>query len=200
MFSVELSTREYNGYVVVALCGELDIVDAAAVASALGTIVAREPGIIVDLAGLEFIDSSGVAVLAYGRKRARRAGGDLLLAAPRRQVVQVLTLTRLVDVFTVHASVEEAICSAEGSLRAPVPAQRRVSKMQWPRMPAWTAAVRAMGVADPREQAKRSVTTARGHTSGLSPALDGPAPQPAVPGSAGAGSCRGAPRGRTGER
>ena len=71
-------------------------------------IVARRPEIIVDLAGLEFIDSSGVAALARGRKLARHAGGDLLLASPQREVLRVLTVTRLIDIFPVHASVDEA--------------------------------------------------------------------------------------------
>jgi anti-sigma B factor antagonist len=113
MFSVDLSTSEYGGHVVVALRGELDI---AGVAAALAAVAARKPEIVVDLAGLEFIDSSGVAALALGRQHARHAGGDLLLAAPRQQVLRVLTLTRLIDVFPVHASVEEAASSA-GRLR-----------------------------------------------------------------------------------
>jgi anti-sigma B factor antagonist len=112
MFSVDLSTSEYGGHVVVALRGELDIAGAAGVAAALATVAARKPEIVVDLAGLEFIDSSGVAALARGRRHARHAGGDLLLAAPRQQVLRVLTLTRLIDVFPVHASVEEAASSA----------------------------------------------------------------------------------------
>jgi anti-sigma B factor antagonist len=82
MFSVDLRTRESGGHVVVELRGELDLADAAGVAAALAAVAAREPQIIVDLAALEFIDSSGVAALARGRKQARRAGGDLLLAAP----------------------------------------------------------------------------------------------------------------------
>jgi hypothetical protein len=51
----------------------------------------------VDLAALEFTDSGGVAALARGRKQARHAGGDLLLAAPRQQVTRVLAITRLID-------------------------------------------------------------------------------------------------------
>jgi anti-anti-sigma factor len=74
MFSVDLSTRECDGHVVVALRGELDLVDAADVAAALAAAVAREPRIIVDLAGLEFIDCSGVAALARGRRHARQGG------------------------------------------------------------------------------------------------------------------------------
>ena len=85
MFSMDLDSGESGGYVVVALRGELDLVDAAAVAAALGAVAAREPRIIVDLAGLEFIDASGVGALARGRRRARNAGGDLLLAAPQRR-------------------------------------------------------------------------------------------------------------------
>ena len=112
MFSVNLSTREFDGHVVVALGGELDLVDAVGVAAALVAVAEREPAIIVDLAALEFIDSSGVAALARGRKLARHAGGDLLLAAPRQPVLRVIAITRLVDDFSVHASVEEAADSA----------------------------------------------------------------------------------------
>jgi anti-sigma B factor antagonist len=121
MFSVDLTTREVDGHVVVTLGGELDLVDAAGVAAALVTVAARAPEIIVDLTALEFIDSSGVAALARGRKLARHAGGDLLLAAPRPRVLRVLAITRLVDDFSVHASVEEAAGSAGRFRRVVVP-------------------------------------------------------------------------------
>jgi len=131
MFSVDLSTREFDGRVVVALGGELDLVDAAGVAAALVTVAARSPEIIVDLAALEFIDSSGVAALARGRKLARHAGGDLLLAAPQQQVLRVLAITRLIDDFSVYASVEEAADSAGRTRRVIVPMQRP-RRMRWP--------------------------------------------------------------------
>ena len=125
MFGVDLSTSECGGHVVVALRGELDLAGAAGVAAALAAVAARKPEIVVDLAGLEFIDSSGVAALARGRKHARHAGGDLLLAAPRQQVLRVLTLTRLIDVFPVHPSVEEAASSAGRLPRAAAPVAGR---------------------------------------------------------------------------
>jgi anti-sigma B factor antagonist len=95
MYTVDLSTRECDGWVVVALRGELDVTDAASVATALAEVVARDRELIIDLAGLDFIDSSGLAALARARKHARQAGGDLLLAAPQRQVLRILALTRL---------------------------------------------------------------------------------------------------------
>ena len=125
MVSVDVGTRECDGQVVVALRGELDLVDAASVAVALTAAAAREREIIVDLAGLEFIDCSGVAALVRARKQARHAGGDLLLAAPQQQVLRLLTLTRLIDVFSVHASVDEATGSADRSRRMAAPVAGR---------------------------------------------------------------------------
>jgi anti-sigma B factor antagonist len=122
MFSVQLSTRDCDGHVVVALRGELDMIDATDVAAALAVVIAREPEIIVDLAGLEFMDCSGVTALLRGRKLALLAGGDLRLAAPQPGVLLVLSLTRMTDVLLVHASVDEA---AGCIRRAIVPAAGR---------------------------------------------------------------------------
>jgi anti-anti-sigma factor len=62
-----------------------------------------------------------VAALVLARVQARRAGGDLLLAAPQDQVLRLLTVTRLAEVFSVHASVDESAASAARSRRAAVP-------------------------------------------------------------------------------
>jgi len=60
---VDVSTRESGGRVVVALRGELDVAEAARVAAAPAKVAAPDREIIIDLAGLGFIDSSGVAAL-----------------------------------------------------------------------------------------------------------------------------------------
>jgi anti-anti-sigma factor len=114
------------------------------VAAALVAAVAREPRIIVDLTALEFIDCSGVAALARGRRHARQAGGDLLLAAPRQRVLRVLAITRLAGEFPVYASVEDAAGSARRSRREAVPVPRRLSKIRWPR-PAMRSGTQALG-------------------------------------------------------
>jgi anti-sigma B factor antagonist len=128
MSSTDLSTRSGVGHAVVALRGKLDVVDAVSVAAALAAVAAREPGIIVDLAGLEFIDSSGVAALAHGRRQARRAGGDLVLAAPQKTVMRVLAITRMADAFSVYAAVEEAADEAGHFTETAIPAPRRLRK------------------------------------------------------------------------
>jgi anti-sigma B factor antagonist len=119
MFSADLSTRRFNGCTVVALRSELDQADAAAVTAALTAVAARDPVIIVALAGLEFIDSSGVAALARARTQARRAGGDLVLAAPQRKVMRLLAIIRMNEGFSVYATLKQAGRFRERA--APVP-------------------------------------------------------------------------------
>jgi anti-sigma B factor antagonist len=130
MLNVDLGSGEYGGYAVVALRGELDLMDAADVADALEAFAAREPRIIVDLSGLEFIDASGIAALVRGRRHARDAGGDVLLASPQRLVRRVLAIVREGDGFAVHASVAEAAASAGASLQAVVPIRRQPARMR----------------------------------------------------------------------
>jgi anti-anti-sigma factor len=108
MFNLHISTRECDGYISVALRGELDLANAADVTTALVAAVSRKPLIVVDLAGLTFIGASGVAVLLRAREHARNAGGDLYLCAPQGQARRILGIIRPVDALSVHASAEEA--------------------------------------------------------------------------------------------
>jgi anti-sigma B factor antagonist len=101
MFSVRLETRDCSGRLTIALCGELDLVDAAEVSSALAAASTRQPLVVVDLSGLTFIDASGVAALARGRQYARARGGELLLSAPKEQVRKMLAMTFPANAFFV---------------------------------------------------------------------------------------------------
>jgi anti-sigma B factor antagonist len=121
MLRVDLSTPECWGPVVAALHGDLDAAAAVGAEAVLAAAAARGPWVVADLAGLEFIDCSGMAALARVREQARQAGGDLLLAAAQGQVLRLLILTRLIGVFSVHASTGQAAAAAAGSPRpAPV--------------------------------------------------------------------------------
>lgn len=75
MTIVELSAGECNDQVIVCLRGELDVAEAAGVAAAFAQVADRAREIVVDLEGMEFIDSIGLAALVRARKLARHAGG-----------------------------------------------------------------------------------------------------------------------------
>jgi len=131
MLDMDLGSGECGGYAVVALRGELDLMDAADVADALEVFAAREPRIIVDLSGLEFIDVSGAAALSRVRRHARDAGGDVLLAAPQQRMVRrVLSVIWEGDGFAVHASVAEAAASTGAFRHAVVPIGLQPTRMR----------------------------------------------------------------------
>ena len=126
MFSADLGTRDCGGQVAVMLSGELDVVDAATVPATLSAIAAGGSVVTVDLARLKVLDASGLTALMLAREHARAAGGELLLAAPQRQALLVLTAARLADVLPVHACGEDAARIAEQS-RAAAPVTARAA-------------------------------------------------------------------------
>jgi anti-anti-sigma factor len=134
MFSMDLGSGASGSHVVVALHGELDLVDARAVADALGALAARGPWIIVDLSGLEFIDASGIAALSRSRRRARDAGGDLLLAAPRQPVQRVLAILWDASGSDLPASMAEAAASAGSRTACRRADPASAAKMPWRRI------------------------------------------------------------------
>jgi anti-sigma B factor antagonist len=94
--------RRENGSVVVSLAGELDLYNASDVREALLTACAEEPQrLVVDLAGVTFIDSTALGVLIEARSRLenRRA---FMLAAPGLEAKRALEISGLDRHFSVH--------------------------------------------------------------------------------------------------
>jgi anti-sigma B factor antagonist len=106
----EYSTRTTNaGVAVIRPEGRLNMVAAPALREELHSLI--EDGntrVVVDLSGIDFIDSSGLGALISGLKVARQSGGDLRIAAPTQQVQMVLELTNLNRVLRAHNSADEA--------------------------------------------------------------------------------------------
>jgi anti-sigma B factor antagonist len=113
ILNVKLSVSGHGGYAVVALCGELDLADTPVIAShLLAAVSAFGPSIIVDMAGLEFIDCCGLGVLVRVQKWTRLCGGDTYLVAPPLRVRRVLEVAGLIGAFSVYPSVEQAVTGA----------------------------------------------------------------------------------------
>jgi anti-anti-sigma factor len=66
---------------------------------------------VVDLTGVESMDSAGLGKLVLLHMWAGTAGYDLKFAGPRKSVRQLLELTNLLSVFDVHESVAEAVAA-----------------------------------------------------------------------------------------
>src|ERR1700744_5536472 len=107
-----VTVPDYGGCAVLAVRGELDIAAAAELSSQLMAVMFAKSWVIVDLAELAFIDCVALEVLADARKRARLAGGDVLVAGPRKEVTRLLQLTGWAQMFSVFPSVGPAGFSA----------------------------------------------------------------------------------------
>lgn len=95
---------------VLRLDGRLDLVQAPRLRDAVReTVDDGRPDVVVELSGVNFIDSSGLGMLIAGLKHARQAGGELRIAGAGPQVLLVLELTKLGRVLRPYDSLEEAL-------------------------------------------------------------------------------------------
>lgn len=71
--------------------------------------------LVVDCAGLDFCDSTGLNVLLGARLKAEAAGGGVHLAGMRPAVARVFEITGADAVFTVHADLDAALSNVAGA-------------------------------------------------------------------------------------
>lgn len=95
-----IERREEAGRQLVVLRGELDLTSAPELERELREVESSRPDrLVIDLAGLEFMDSTGLRTLLEARDRSLSQGYALALRRGQRQVQRVLELTRTDEVF-----------------------------------------------------------------------------------------------------
>lgn len=102
------------GVSVVRPVGEIDMLTAPALANAFRdelTTACRV--LVVDLDGVEFLGSSGLAALLEARQLASKTATVLLAGAKRPVVARGLQLSRLDQVFVWYPSVDEAVAAVD---------------------------------------------------------------------------------------
>jgi len=105
---IVVHTHQADGVVVLTVAGELDVVGGPELRQRVMACVADGgTRLVLDLSGVDYIDSFGVGVLVGALKRVRLLDGDLQLVVPERQVRRVLELCNLDRVFTLYQSVAE---------------------------------------------------------------------------------------------
>jgi len=108
------SVDRLDGALVVHLVGELDLYNAPALRAALAELAAEEPNrVVIDLAQVEFVDSTALGVLIEVRSRLDEPRG-FMLAAPGVETHRALQISGLDRHLGVHPTVEDA-------LHAPLP-------------------------------------------------------------------------------
>jgi anti-sigma B factor antagonist len=94
----------------ITVAGELDYHTAGRLRGALDDLPLSEAGgVIIDLSGLTYCDSTGVSVLVAAYRRARAAGRALALAGLNPDITRVFRVIGLDQVFTTYDDVEAAV-------------------------------------------------------------------------------------------
>jgi anti-sigma B factor antagonist len=101
---------------VVALAGDLDLASAPDLARRLESLASdRALHVVVDLTGLEFVDSSGIHVLLAAARSLAAGAGRLTLVAPPSHTRRVLEIAHVPDLVAVADSAKAALAPPGGA-------------------------------------------------------------------------------------
>jgi anti-sigma B factor antagonist len=97
---------------VLPLCGQIDLHVSPEVAASLGAMIERKPArIVVDLSNVEYIDSSGLAVLINAMQTVENYGGSFMLAGLHEDVRSIVETAGLARFFLTFPHVDAALAA-----------------------------------------------------------------------------------------
>ncbi|MCA0457387.1 MAG: STAS domain-containing protein [Chloroflexi bacterium] len=107
---MELNVRNEGLITIGALSGRFDASEASQVSTWLDAASGQSPArIIINMAGVTFLDSTALSTLVKGMKRCRQQNGDLIICCLQQQVKVIFELTRLDKAFSIHPDEASAI-------------------------------------------------------------------------------------------
>jgi anti-sigma B factor antagonist len=110
--TLKTETRVENGVTVISCTGRITFGDeAAALREILKTTLTSSRQVVLNLAGVTYIDSGGLGTLVGVYSSARAAGADIKLTGLGQRLRDVLQITKLVTVFEVYETEQQAIAA-----------------------------------------------------------------------------------------
>jgi len=109
---VKIGASKEKNVVIVIVEGDLDASNAPDLRAKFEELIGQgENQYVIDLSGVPFMDSSGIAALVNLFKRVRIGAGDVKLCGLQEEVKKVFELTRLNRVFDIFDTCAEAAAS-----------------------------------------------------------------------------------------
>ncbi len=107
---MELNLRSADNVKILELAGRFDTYTAGEVRQWIDEAMAEDPAnIVVNMQGVDFVDSTALATLVQGVKNCRQRDGDLRLCEVQQSVRMVFELTRLDRFFEIFSQENEAV-------------------------------------------------------------------------------------------
>ncbi|MBC8268252.1 MAG: STAS domain-containing protein [Rhodospirillaceae bacterium] len=95
--------------VIISFSGDIDLEFSGDVRTILKESAPQGRSIVVDMSGVELIDSSGIASLLEAFQNAHKKGKNFTIASIKPPVMRVLKLARLETVFEIEETLEDAL-------------------------------------------------------------------------------------------
>jgi len=108
---IRISSERRDGFAVVAVSGELDIVTSRRFDECLAEVRRDDGHVIIDLSEVDFMDTGSLAVIVGHWKQLTSAGGTLALAGARYRYTKTLWITGLADRLPMYDSVDDAVAA-----------------------------------------------------------------------------------------
>jgi anti-sigma B factor antagonist len=109
--NLKVDTRHpREGVAVIGLSGEVDVYTSPRLKQEIVDLLnSGTHKLVVDLTGVEYLDSTGLGVLIGGLKRAREREGDLKLICDNLRILRIFEITGLTKIFDIYRSETEAL-------------------------------------------------------------------------------------------
>ncbi len=104
-----LDVQKVDTHAVVDVKGEIDVYTAPKLREKLIELVSDGTyDVVVNLEGVDFLDSTGLGVLVGALERVKAHDGSLSLVCTQDKILKIFKITGLTKVFPIHDSVDEA--------------------------------------------------------------------------------------------
>ena len=110
---MDLNFYEKNKVGILEIAGRLDAFNAPELKSKFEQLISNTPYFIFDMAGCEFIDSTGLGMIVACLKSASLAGGDIRLVKLQDKPKMVFDITRAYRIFQAFDDMDDALASYE---------------------------------------------------------------------------------------
>lgn len=110
---MKLISREQDGIVILEPRGKImGGPDATALKESIRDYVNQDKNrVVIDLAQVDWMNSTGLGIMISCLKTVKEAGGELKLSNVTDKIKSLLTITKLVTVFDAYDSTDEAVSS-----------------------------------------------------------------------------------------
>jgi anti-sigma B factor antagonist len=111
--SLEIQQREREGIAILELKGRITVgPEASALREKVSSLAAAgERNIVLEMRGVDYIDSTGLGALVICATSLRKNGGNVKLVAVNRRNIELLVMTKLATVFELFTDEQDAVNS-----------------------------------------------------------------------------------------